>query len=63
MKIDGFEQAGKSDGDRDCVGALDRRPHPLRKGQNVWWRQTSVEYDEWEPYCRACAKSYSIQTY
>lgn len=63
MTIEGFDQTGLSDGERDCVGALERAAHPLRKGQQVWWRQVSVEYNEWEPYCRKCAVAYSTQTY
>lgn len=63
MKIAGFEQTGTSDGERNCVGALDRDGHPIRKGQKLWWRQTSIEYDEWETYCRACAVAYSQQKY
>jgi hypothetical protein len=63
MTIDGFEQTGLSDGERDCVGALDRPSHPMRKGQQVWWRQVNIEYDEWEPYCQNCAKAYANQTY
>lgn len=63
MKIEGFEQTGTSDGERDCAGALDRSAHPMRRGQKVWWRQTNVEYDEWEPYCRKCARAYANQQY
>jgi hypothetical protein len=61
--IDGFEQTGVADGERDCVGALDRPSHAMRKGQKAWWRQVSTEYDEWEPYCRACAVAYANQQY
>ncbi len=65
MLIEGFEQNGAGDGQLMCPGTLsgEREKHTIRRNRQIWWHCSSTMYDEWEPYCRACALIEANRTY
>lgn len=61
--IEGFTLGEhKSDGEITCDSTVGES-HIIRKGADVFWLLTNVEYDEWRPCCRKHAKAEAAQVY
>jgi hypothetical protein len=61
LALYGFVQQHVGNGEFTCYGG--ERNHVIARGAQVWWRQTSHEYDDWESYCRRHALAYARQDY
>jgi hypothetical protein len=61
--IEGFEINGVGNGEVFCEGEAGRENHLIKRGRPIYWRQTSVESDEWASCCGPCARAYANQDF